>query len=227
MCGRFTLHHTPEMLAAIFGLPGMPSVVPRYNIAPSQPVLIVRQQPDGRRELTHVNWGLIPSWSKDPAIGQGLINARSETVAEKPSFRAAFRHRRCIVPASGYYEWQAGGPGRKQPWYITAATGEPLSMAGLWETWQSPDGSVIETCAIITTTANRLTAAIHGRMPVLLPDGALAAWLDRNTPPAGLVGLLEPCAEAALTAYPVATLVNAPVHDSPACIEPLSGTTPP
>jgi hypothetical protein len=147
MCGRFTLFLSPELLAAIYEAVSKPdSVRPSYNIAPTQSVLIVRQQSDGRRELSQARWGLFPSWSKDPAIGKSLINARSETVAEKPSFRSAFHHRRCIIPASGFFEWQKTSSKSKQPWHITSSDGGPLSFAGLWEHWQStrvgmaPDG---------------------------------------------------------------------------------------
>lgn len=217
MCGRFTSLLSPELLAAIYEIFGLPESTPRYNIAPSQPVSIVRQNVAGQRELATVKWGLIPSWAKDPSIGHSLINARGETVAEKPSFRAAFKHRRCIIPASGFYEWVAVG-GAKQPWYIKGYEDRPLSLAGLWEHWPSPDGSVIETCSIITTTANELMAPIHDRMPVILPTKSIATWLDDNAKPDDVKDLLRPCASEMLATYTVSNLVNNPKFDSPACI---------
>lgn len=148
MCGRFTSLLSPELFAAIYDVPAPPVLAPRYNIAPSQPVMIVRQDVSGQRELVSVNWGLIPSWAKDQNIGHSMINARAETVAEKPSFRTAFRRRRCIIPASGFYEWVRAGES-KQSWNIKGYEDRPLSLAGLWEHWQSPDGGVIETCTIL------------------------------------------------------------------------------
>lgn len=219
MCGRFVMTLSAELLAAIYGIrtPAL-AIEPRYNIAPGQPVLVVREA-DAGRELAPVVWGLIPSWAKDPAIGQKLGNARAETVAEKPSFRSAFRHRRCIVPASGFYEWQATGGKTKQPWYIAPAKGgEPLSLAGLWEHWQSPDGSEIESCTIITTAANDLMTPIHDRMPVILPPEAVGFWLDRRARPEELLHLLQPCQPDLLGAHPVATLVNNPRNNGPECL---------
>ena len=217
MCGRFTSLLSPELLAVIYEIFGPTESAPRYNIAPSQAVSIVRQNSAGQRVLATVKWGLIPSWAKDPSIGHNLINARGETVAEKPSFRAAFKHRRCIVPASGYYEWMAVG-GAKQPWYIKGNEDRPLSLAGLWEHWPSPDGSVVETCSIITTTANELMAPIHDRMPVILSPEAISSWLELSTKPDELKDLLRPCAPDILTAYTVSNLVNNPRFDSPSCI---------
>ncbi len=217
MCGRFTSLLSPELLAVIYEIFGPPESTPRYNIAPSQPVAIVRQNSSGQRELITVKWGLIPSWAKDPSIGHSLINARGETVAEKPSFRAAFKHRRCIIPASGYYEWVAHG-GEKQPWYIKGNEDRLLSLAGLSEHWPSPDGSVIETCSIITTTANELMAPIHDRMPVVLSPESIATWLELSTKPDELKDLLRRCAADILTAYTVSNLVNNPRFDSPSCI---------
>lgn len=217
MCGRFTSLLSPELLAVIYEIFGPPESTPRYNIAPSQPVSIIRQNAAGQRELATVKWGLIPFWAKDPSIGNSLINARGETVAEKPSFRAAFKHRRCIIPASGYYEWVAVG-GSKQPWYIKGYEDRPLSLAGLWELWPSPDGSVIETCSIITTTANELMAPIHDRMPVILSSESIASWLEQRTKSDELKDLLRPCAPDILTAYTVSNLVNNTRFDSPSCI---------
>ena len=223
MCGRFTSLLTPELIAEVLGVtvPTGLTMDPRYNIAPTQPVLVVRQDLHSRRELAPVNWGLIPSWSKDPTMGQGLINVRAETVAEKPSFRSAFRHRRCIIPASGYYEWQRRMD-KKQPWYITSCNDDkPLLFAGLWEHWQSPDGSELETCAVITTTANNLMQPIHDRMPVMLSSEQMELWLDASTTPKDLVTMLRPCPDNGLSASQGASLVNNPRNDSP------SGITPP
>lgn len=219
MCGRFTSLLSPELLAIIYEVQVQPgSVETRYNIAPSQPVIIVRQQMDGRRELAYVNWGLIPSWSKDPSIGHSLINARSESVAEKPSFRSAYRHRRCIVPASGYYEWQKTGDKSKQPWYITSADGSPLSFAGLWEHWRSPDGSEIETCTILTTSANELTLPLHDRMPVILAPKTFSQWLSHPSKHEEMQNLFDPYPSVEMDCYRVSNLVNNPRFDSPTCI---------
>lgn len=223
MCGRFTSLLTPELIAEVLGttVPSGLAMDPRYNITPTQPVLIVRQDLNGRRELVPVNWGLIPSWTKDPAMGRGLINARAETITEKPSFRSAFRHRRCIIPASGYYEWQRQMD-KKQPWYIKRSNDDkPLLFAGLWERWQSPDGSELETCAVITTTANNVMQPIHDRMPVLLSTEQMKLWLDANTPPKELVTMLRPCPDDWLSARLVSSQVNNPRIDSPSCIAPL------
>ena len=217
MCGRFTSLLSPELLAVIYEVLAPPDSPLRYNITPSQPVVIVRQDKSGQRELASVNWGLIPSWSKDPSLSHSLINARGETVSEKPSFRFAFKHRRCIIPVSGFYEWQKLD-GTKQPWYIKGVEDRPLSLAGLWEHWPSPDGSVIETCSIITTTANELMASIHDRMPVILSLEAISSWLEPSTKPDELKDLLRPCAPNILTAYTVSNLVNNPRFDSPSCV---------
>jgi putative SOS response-associated peptidase YedK len=164
--------------------------------------------------MAPVNWGLIPSWAKDPSIGHSLINARAETVAEKPSFRTAFRRRRCIIPESGFYEWLPVG-GAKQPWYIKGCEDRPLSLAGLWEHWQSSDGRVIETCTIITATANEFMAPIHDCMPVILPLESIASWLEPNARPDEVTNLLRQCASEMLAAYMVSNLVNNPRFDSP------------
>lgn len=221
MCGRFTSLLSPELLAVIYEVQAQLDVIePRFNIAPSQTVMIVRQQLDGKRELTHVNWGLIPSWAKDPSIGHSLINARSETVAEKPSFRSAYKHRRCIIPASGYYEWQKTGEKSKQPWYITSADNTPLSFAGLWEHWQSPDGSEIETCSILTTSANELTMPLHDRMPVILSPDTFHLWLLYSSKPEELRQLFTPFPAEYMDCFPVSTLVNNPRNNSPELIKP-------
>ncbi|MCH7813503.1 MAG: SOS response-associated peptidase, partial [Planctomycetes bacterium] len=173
------------------------------------------------RRLELLRWGLIPSWAKDPAIGARMINARSETAAEKPSFRAAFRRRRCLLPADGFYEWQRSGR-VKQPYYIRLKHGPPFALAGLWEQWHSPDGSLVETCTILTTEPNELVKPLHNRMPVLLTPDVFDLWLDpAMTDPARIQPLLRPCPPEQMIAQPVTTHVNSPRNDDPACIQPL------
>ncbi|GAB4152375.1 MAG: SOS response-associated peptidase [Candidatus Promineifilaceae bacterium] len=222
MCGRFTLLTPGESLAVQFELPAVPQLAPRYNIAPTQPVAAVRVNDAGRRELTHLHWGLIPAWSKDPGMGARMINARSETVAEKPAFRAAFKYRRCLIPADGFYEWQKLN-GKKQPIYIRAQDGGVLAIAGIWERWTSADGSEIESCSLLTTDPNELLQPIHNRMPVIIAPADYDAWLDPQVQqPEALQALLRPYPAALMTAYPVAPLVNNPFNDTPDCIRPLA-----
>lgn len=209
MCGRFTLFGADTLLSREFGVSGFPPLTPRYNIAPSQPVAAVRATPaGGGRELALLRWGLIPSWSKDPAIGNRLINARSETAREKPSFRNAFRRRRCLIPSSGFYEWQRRERG-KQPYFVRMRDGRLFAFAGLWDRWESPDGGAVETCTILTTSANAVLAPIHDRMPVILPKAMWEIWLDpTNQNIEMLQKLLVPAPDHLLTMYEVATLVN-------------------
>ncbi len=176
MCGRFTLTINPDELQQQFGLSEAPptQLAPRYNIAPTQAVAVIANNSDRKLEL--FQWGLIPSWAKDPKIGSKMINARAETLAEKPSFRTALKRRRCLVVADGFYEWKKTGSG-KTPMYIQLKDGQPFGFAGLWEAWQSPDDGLIKTCTIITTTPNALLAEIHYRMPVILPREAYDTWL--------------------------------------------------
>jgi putative SOS response-associated peptidase YedK len=197
-------------------------MAPRYNIAPSQPVAVVPN--DGLLKLDYYVWGLIPSWAKDPSIGSRMINARGETLAEKPSFRAAFRRRRCLILADGFYEWQQTPGGKtKTPMYIRLKSGEPFAFAGLWESWNSPDGSQVLSCAIITTEPNPLMAKIHNRMPVILPQAAHMPWLHSGEADTkALSALLKPYPAEEMVAYPVSKLVNSPANDVPAVIEPLS-----
>ncbi len=218
MCGRYTLAADPQAIADQFEVEPPARFAPRYNIAPTQPVLIV-QHADDRRVAHLVRWGLIPSWAKDAKIGNRLINARAETVAEKPAFRAALRRRRCLVPASGYYEW-AAGPHGKQPWYVHAADGNCLALAGIWEHWEH-DGAVIESCAIITCAANARLAAVHDRMPVVIAPSDYARWLAPEHAGPAPLELLRPAADDAFALYQVSTRVNSPRHDAPDCIEPL------
>ena len=223
MCGRFTLVTPGESLAVQFELPAAPQLAPRYNIAPTQPVAAVRVNDAGKRELTHLHWGLIPAWSKDPGMGARMINARSETVAEKPAFRAAFKYRRCLVPTDGFYEWQKLN-GKKQPVYIKAQDGGVLAIAGIWERWTSADGSEIESCSLLTTAPNELLQPIHDRMPVIIAPADYEAWLSPQTQrPEALQPLLRPYPAALMATYPVSPLVNSPYNDSAECIRPLSG----
>jgi putative SOS response-associated peptidase YedK len=223
MCGRFTLFEPDNVLAREFGVSDFGPGSPRYNIAPSQPVTAVRAASTrSGREIALLRWGLIPSWSKDPAIGNRLINARSETVREKPSFRNAFRRHRCLIPANGFYEWrrQEGG---KQPYFVRMRDERIFAFAGLWERWESPAKGVIETCTILTTAANPVLAPIHDRMPVILPPAEYARWLDPEFLDAdSLAPLLVPFPPEDMLAFPVSPRVNAPSVDDMKCIAPLS-----
>jgi putative SOS response-associated peptidase YedK len=218
MCGRFTFTADPDELKDAFGLsePAPAGLTPRYNVAPTQPVAVVPNREP--RKLDIFNWGLIPSWAKDPKIGNSLINARAETIAEKPAFRAAFKRRRCLVLADGFYEWKkTGAPkGPKTPMYIQLKDGRPFAFAGLWDVWQSADGSSLNSCTIITTTPNELLAEIHDRMPVILPPSAYATWLTPDELPSEkALALLRPFDAAQMTMRPVSTKVNDPRFDSP------------
>ena len=223
MCGRFSQTASREVIAQQFELDDPPLFKPRYNIAPSQHVTTVRLDPDaGKRECIMLRWGLIPSWAKDPKIGNLCINAKAETVAEKPSFRSAFRKRRCLVVATGFYEWQVQGR-TKQPMWIGLRSQRPFAFAGLWEHWTPAEGEPLETCTIITTEPNDLIAPIHNRMPVILAPASYGQWLDPTFQQTdSLKGLLRPYPGEELTAYPVSTLVNNPRHDTPQCLEPVS-----
>jgi len=211
-----------QVLAEVFGLDDVPELAPRFNIAPTQAVAAVRARADGRRELVALTWGLIPSWSKDRVIGGRMINARAETVAEKPAFRAALRARRCLVLADGFYEWQQLGT-RKQPHHIRMRDGRPFAFAGLWERWTPPDGDPVESCTIITTVPNEVVAPIHDRMPVILAPADLDRWLDPSSrDPAAVAALLRPYPAGDMTAYPVSLRVNSPGADDPSCVVPLT-----
>jgi putative SOS response-associated peptidase YedK len=221
MCGRFVLTANADALQTAFDLTTMPAALsPRYNIAPTQPVaLITNENP---HELTFYKWGLIPSWSKDASAASKMINARSESVAEKPSFRSAFKRRRCIIPTDGYYEWRQQG-GEKIPQFIHFKDREVFGMAGLWEVWNSPDGSEVRTCTIITTDANDFMQSIHTRMPVILHKEDYATWLAPDEVPAPVLqDLLKPYSGDELTAYPVSKMVNRPATDAPELIDPVA-----
>jgi putative SOS response-associated peptidase YedK len=221
MCGRFTLRTPAYKLAEAFGVEVRANLAARYNIAPSQDIAALRAQGDGQRELVMLRWGLVPGWAKDPAMGNRMINARAETVAEKPAFRAAFRQRRCLIPADGFFEWQKTPDGSKQPYLMARPDGEPFTMAGLWELWQPPGtDEPLETCTIITTEANETVAPIHHRMPVILSASDREAWLDPAPPSAeALAALLRPAPDDTLIAQAVDRHVNNARHDDPACIE--------
>ena len=225
MCGRFTLTAEIGRLEERFAFETSEvQYAPSYNIAPSQPVFAVVQH--ATRRAGYLRWGLIPAWAKDPAIGNRLLNARAETAAAKPSFRAALRRRRCLVLADGFYEWRRQGK-TKQPMYIRLHDHQPFAFAGLWEVWRDAAGTPLSTCTILTTAATASFRAIHHRMPVLLDPAAEALWLDRRVEdPEVLRPLLQPYASMPLQAYAVAPLVNNPRHNSPACIAPLSAEAP-
>ncbi len=220
MCGRFTLHTPAAELAEFFSLFREPHVVPRYNIAPSQPVAAIRFDEQATpREWVHLRWGLIPSWAKDPKIGYRTINARAESIATKPAFRAAFKRRRCLIPADGFYEWKAGESKQKQPYFIALPDGGPFAFAGLWEHWTDPEGSEIESCTIVTTEANEQMAALHERMPVILHPEDYDRWLDpARDDRADLESLLRPYADK-LAFRAVSPRVNSPKNDSADCLE--------
>lgn len=218
MCGRFTLRTPAAEAARHFALFEVPELEPRYNIAPSQPVAAVRAAASGQRELVMLRWGLIPSWADDPALGNRLINARAEGVHQKPAFRQAFRRRRCLVPADGFYEWQRVG-GQKQPYHIGLRDGSLFAFAGLWELWQRGEAAV-DSCTLITTEANDALRPIHDRMPVILASADYDRWLDPDNQQADdLLPLLRPYASEPMVAKPVSRWVNVPTHEGPRCLE--------
>lgn len=221
MCGRYTVvadgYELTEHLKARWRSARL--AAPRFNIAPTQhaPVLLREAH---ETVLDMYRWGLIPSWAKDPAIGNRMINARAETIREKPAFRSAFERRRCLVPASGFYEWQQAGKS-KVPHWIHPADGELLTLAGLWERWSPDDAEPVYSYTILTTGANRFMQGLHERMPVIIAPEEREQWLDPGAKPDDLVPLLDPAPEGLLAAHPVSTLVNAPGNDLPECIEPF------
>jgi putative SOS response-associated peptidase YedK len=222
VCGRFTVKGDPSKVRKNFALLKTPNLMPRYNVAPTQDISVVGLGKEGPN-LIQMRWGLVPSWSKDLKAGAPLINARADTVAVKPAFREAFRKRRCLIVADGFYEW-TGEKEQKQAWYITLESGEPFGFAALWERWRPPAGAPGEpilSAAIVTTDANDAIAHIHHRMPVILDPADHAAWLDPDAAPDRLEGLLKPLPAASVRAYRVGKTVNAVRNDGPECIAPL------
>jgi len=227
VCGRYVQASSPELLAERFGVDdvAVDEHAPAYNVAPRAEVPAVRRRKD-RTVLSRLRWGLVPSWAKDPKIGDRLINARAESLAAKPAYRTAFAKRRCLIPADGFYEWQARpGQKRKQPMFVHRRDGEPMAFAGLWEAWRDPeqgeDADWLRTCAIVTTTANDLLAPIHDRMPVILPESAWDTWLDPDADSRVLQSLLVPAPAELVAAYPVSPLVNSAKHDGPELVQPF------
>lgn len=221
MCGRFSLTITFDDLQEYFRLVGSAlTLAARYNIAPSQDIPAVRVE-GGKKRLVMLHWGLIPFWAKDPKIGYRMINARSETADRLPAFRAAFRHRRCLVLASGFFEWDKAG-GSRQPYYITRKDGAPMAFAGLWEHWEDKAGNnIIDSCTILTTVPNKEVSRLHNRMPVILEPRDLDLWLDPQEARVDeLKTLLRPCADASLRLQPVSRYVNKPANEGHRCIEP-------
>ncbi|HEY2818472.1 MAG TPA: SOS response-associated peptidase [Casimicrobiaceae bacterium] len=216
MCGRYELHTHPAAIALAFGLAAPPSLKPRYNIAPMQPVPIVRQNSAGERVWTEMRWGLVPRWAKDPSIGTKLINARGEGIVDKPAFKMALERRRCLLPADGFYEWKTV-KGGKQPYLVGSKSGMPLGLAGLYERWLAPDGEVLDTCTVITTDANDLLRDVHDRMPVIIAPQEYARWLDRTTN--AVTDLIAPYPSELLQAHPISTRVNAVKNDDAALLE--------
>lgn len=227
MCGRYALTLAQGKMAELFGLPETLDIVPRYNIAPTQPVIAIWEA-EARRRAHFARWGLVPGWVKDPRSFSLLINARAESMAEKPAFRDALKHGRCVVPASGYYEWHTGPDGHKQPYYISRADGAPLAMAGLYASWMGPNGEEIDSLATITVPANGQLSGIHHRMPAILSDAAQwDAWLDvRRVSAAEAAPLARPLADGLLAFHPVSRRVNSARDDDPGLIEAVTPEPP-
>lgn len=222
MCGRFTLNSSSEALANDFELADVPLLAPRFNIAPSQDIAVVREDEAGVRECVALRWGLIPAWSKDPKKSNAPINARSETAASKPSFRQAMAQRRCLVPATGFYEWKSQG-GVKQPYLFRPRGSDLFAIGGLFELWRGEGGEIIESVALLTTEANGVVGKVHKRMPVIVGRPDYARWLDRdNRDTTSVEDLLLPSADDLLEARAVSTKVNNPRFDEPACVEAVS-----
>ncbi len=214
MCGRYALTSSPEVIAERFNLLWSAELQPHYNIAPSQMIPVVRASVKGR-ELVFLKWGLIPSWAKDPAIGTRLINARAESLPDRPAFRDAYRQRRCLIPADAFYQWKPYGK-RKQPYCVYMADRKPFGLGGLWEQWQDPSGKTVETCTIITTDANELLAELHDRMPLIVHPSDYDAWLDAGNPRAE--ELLKPFPAREMRYYPVSAHVNKADNDDAECM---------
>src|SRR5262245_18396385 len=217
MCGRFTRFHKPEEIAERFDVTTIEeAAAPRYNIAPSQIIPVIRQVEN--REMIPCKWGLVPFWAKDPKIGYKMINAKSETLAQKPAFKNALARRRCLIPADGFYEWQKLEKGQKQPLYIRLHGNKLFAFAGLYEDWKSPEGEKLRTFTIITVEPNELVSKIHNRMPAILKPEEEAVWLNSQTPVTDIVSLLRPYPASEMETYPVSRAVNTPSFDDPSCI---------
>jgi putative SOS response-associated peptidase YedK len=222
MCGRFALKTPPRSIQEHFNLPEAVNLAPRYNIAPSQTVAVIRHLPEKSfRQLDLLHWGLIPGWAKDMNIGYKMINARGETLGQKPSFRPAFKKKRCLIVADGFFEWKQSGKG-KQPIYVQLANGAVFGFAGLWESWKKPSGDTVESCTIITTSPNELLQEVHERMPVILNPEKYTTWLQNSTPEHYLQQLLVPYPAIEMEFYRVSSLMNSPKNDLPSCIRPIT-----
>jgi len=224
VCGRYAFFSPAEAVRRVFGVETVPLLEARYNVAPTQAVPVVREREPGQREVALLHWGLVPSWARDKSIGNRMINARAETLAEKPAYRRAYRDRRCLVLADGWYEWQTSAGG-KQPWFISARDRQPLGLAGLWETWRDPGtGDVLESCTIITRDAPGRLGEIHHRMPAVVPPGGMAEWLGARPHDAGALSRwLNEAQEGDFEAWPVSRAVNDPRHEGAELVEPVSG----
>jgi putative SOS response-associated peptidase YedK len=224
MCGRFLLISPPAIIRVLFRYREQPNFPPRFNIAPTQPIAAVRLF-EGERQFALLRWGLIPGWVKDPRTFSLVINARGESVLEKPAFKSAMRYRRCLIPADGFYEWKQTGK-RRQPHLIRPRDGAPMAFAGLWESWMGPNGEEMETAAIVTTTANAQLTPLHHRMPVIVPPEAFDVWLDhRNADAEEAMKLVTPARDGLLEVYPVSDAVGRVANDSAELIEPVAELT--
>lgn len=223
MCGRYVISSPPAAIRALFRYGEQPNFPPRYNVAPTQPIPIVRLA-DGKPSFALVRWGFIPSWVKDPKAFSLLVNARGESVLDKPAFRNAMRRRRCLVPADGFYEWRAGSAGApKRPYFVRAKSGGPLAFAGLWETWAGPNGEEVDTAAIVTTRANRALSSIHDRMPVIVPPEAFDLWLDgANVEATTAAALIAPAPDDLLECFEISLAVNRVANDDASLIAPAA-----
>ncbi|MCB1724243.1 MAG: SOS response-associated peptidase [Gammaproteobacteria bacterium] len=225
MCGRYFLHSTADRLTQLFGEMPMPLLQPRFNIAPSQPVPVVRQDANRQRQMVLLRWGLVPGWSKGPDPRYSMINARAETVATKPAYRNAFRYRRCLIPADGFYEWRAAD-GAKQPFVLRPRDRAPLALAGLWEHWHDDQGNELESCAIIVREATGQVREVHDRMPVVIAPRSFDLWLDVNAQkPSPIETLMAAQQMPDLDIYPVSRAVNSPRNDVPDLLDPVEAGT--
>lgn len=223
MCGRYALYGPQSSYREHFGVPEWPDFPERYNIAPSTWVPVIRQAPDGQQVANLLRWGLIPHWARDPLIGNKLSNARGESLDEKPSFRDSYRRRRCLIPASGFFEWKTEGK-TKLPYFIHRKSDAPMAMAGLWESWTSHEGEIVRTFCVITTTPNALMALIHDRMPVIITPEHYREWLDPTVPGDELSSLIGPYPSADMEAWPVSRAVSRSSNEGPELVEPMTAT---